>query len=119
MMKCLHVTDKELNFLIKTLEDINKVKDEKTMGEFDYNEMLMKLYTTTDTDNIYSVVVDYDNGASIHRVTVLCRAINEEDAFKIVKSVLEKSSDDFVSLVSVNEFDDSLLYICDETRKMV
>lgn len=116
MMKYLHVTDNELNFLINVSE---KNKVEKMMSASEYDEMLLKLYTASDADRIYSVVVDYDNGASIHRVTVLCRAINEDDAFKIVRSMLCKCSDDFVSLVSINEFDDSFVYICDETRKMV
>lgn len=116
MMKYLQVTDNELNFLINASE---KNKVEKKMSDSEYDEMLLKLYTANDADKIYSVVVNYDNGATIHRMTVLCRAINEDDAFKIIKSVMEKSSDDVVTLVSVNEFDDSIIYICNETKRMV
>lgn len=115
-MKYLHVTDNELNFLINASE---KNKVEKMMSASEYDEMLLKLYTANDADKIYSVVVNYDNGAIVDCKTVLCRAINEEDAFKIVKSVMEKSSDDVVTLVSVNEFDDSIIYICNETKRMV
>lgn len=115
MMKYLQVTDNELNFLINVSE---KNKVEKMMSDSEYDEMLLKLYTVNDADKIYSVVVNYDNGATIHRMTVLCRAINEDDAFKIVRSMLCKCSDDFVSLVSVNEFDDSFVYVCDDVMKM-
>lgn len=115
-MKTLRFTDKELNFLVNVLKEQERIGLEYS-NSFDFSEyedMLMRLNMPSSDTKCYVVSFTHDNGVVEEDKRAICYAVDENDAFHIVKSVMEKSSYDLITLISVTEIEDSCVYVCND-----